>query len=213
MVKVAVLGYGTVGTGVVEVIHANRELLKERIGQSIDVKYILVRREIPDCSVREKLTQDFEKILTDPEISIVAEVMGGIEPAFTYAKRCLEAGKSVVTSNKELVAKHGDELIALAQKRQVQFLFEGSVAGGIPVIRTLAETTGVNLSVLAWSLAMGTDIGGSATPIGASANVVGTSVAVKHGYKVTWGRYCRHMAPASIAVLLLSTLLVWVRYF
>ncbi len=137
MVKVAVLGYGTVGTGVVEVIHANRELLKERIGQPIDVKYILVRREIPDCSVREKLTQDFEKILTDPEISIVTEVMGGIEPAFTYAKRCLEAGKSVVTSNKELVAKHGDELIALAQKRQVQFLFEGSVAGGIPVIRTL----------------------------------------------------------------------------
>ena len=83
----------------------------------------------------------------------------------------------------------------------------------IPVIRTLAETTGVDLSVLAWSLAMGTDIGGSATPIGASANVVGTSVAAKHGYKVTWGRYCKYMAPASIAVLLLSTLLVWARYF
>lgn len=137
MVNVAVLGYGTVGMGVVEVIHANRELLKERIGQPIQVKYILVRREIPHCPVREKLTREFEKILEDPQISIVAEVMGGIEPAFTYTKRCLEAGKSVVTSNKELVAKHGDELIALAQKQQVQFLFEGSVAGGIPVIRTL----------------------------------------------------------------------------
>ena len=83
----------------------------------------------------------------------------------------------------------------------------------IPVIRTLAETTGMDLSVLAWSLAMGTDIGGSATPIGASANVVGTSVAAKHGYKVTWGRYCKYMAPASIFVLLIATAIVWVRYF
>lgn len=137
MINIAVMGYGTVGSGVVEVFSANREAVAKRAGQEIDVKYVLDLRDFPGDPIQEKIVHDFEVIVNDPEIGIVVEVMGGIEPACTFVRRCLEAGKSVVTSNKALVAKHGAELLAIAEKKKVRFLFEASVGGGIPIIRAL----------------------------------------------------------------------------
>ena len=137
MVKIAVLGYGTVGSGVVEVLRTNQKVIDERLGEELRVKYVLDLRDFPDDPVQELITHDFEDIVNDEEVRIVVEVMGGIEPACTFVKRSLEAGKSVATSNKALVAKHGAELLRIAKEKNVNFLFEASVGGGIPILRPL----------------------------------------------------------------------------
>lgn len=137
MVKIAVLGYGTVGSGVVEVLRTNQKVIDERLGEELRVKYVLDLRDFPDDPVQELITHDFEDIVNDEEVRIVVEVMGGIEPAYTFVKRSLEAGKSVATSNKALVAKHGAELLRVAKEKNVNFLFEASVGGGIPILRPL----------------------------------------------------------------------------
>ena len=137
MIQIAVLGYGTVGSGVVEVLDTNKESIKKRAGEEIHIKYVLDLRDFPGDPVQDKIVHDVDVIINDPDIRIVVEVMGGIEPAYTFVKRCLEAGKSVVTSNKALVAKHGAELLSIARDRELNFLFEASVGGGIPIIRAL----------------------------------------------------------------------------
>lgn len=137
MVNIAVLGYGTVGSGVIEVIDTNGKRINQRVGDEIYIKYVLDIRDFPGDPIQEKLVHDFEVIVNDPEIQIVVEVMGGIEPAYTFVKRCLLAGKSVATSNKALVAKHGAELLSIAKEKNINFLFEASVGGGIPIIRAL----------------------------------------------------------------------------
>ena len=137
MINVAVMGYGTVGSGVVEVLRTNGELINERAQDVINVKYVLDLRDFPGDPVEEILIHDFETIVNDAEVDIVVETMGGVEPAYTFAKRCLEAGKNVATSNKALVAKHGAELLAIARDRSINFMFEASVGGGIPIIRAL----------------------------------------------------------------------------
>ena len=137
MAKVAVLGYGTVGSGVVEVLNTNKDLITERSLEEITVRYVLDLKEFPGTTVEKLIVHDFEQIVNDEEVDVVVEVMGGIEPANTFVRRSLEAGKSVVTSNKALVAKHGAELLKTAKEHQVNFLFEASVGGGIPIIRSL----------------------------------------------------------------------------
>lgn len=137
MIKVAIMGYGTVGSGVYEVIKTNQQSIDKKVGQELCIKYVLDLREFPGDPVMEVLTHDFEDILGDREIKIVAEVMGGLHPAYEFTKCLLEAGKSVCTSNKELVAEHGAELIQIAKEHQVNYLFEASVGGGIPIIRPL----------------------------------------------------------------------------
>lgn len=138
--KIAVLGYGTVGSGVVEVLEVNRELIKERAGQEIEVKYVLDLRDFPGQKIQEKIVHDYDVILNDDEIEIVVEVMGGIEPANTFVRKALLSGKSAVTSNKALVAKYGAELLETAKKQGVNFLFEASVGGGIPILRALGSS-------------------------------------------------------------------------
>lgn len=140
MVKIAVLGYGTVGSGVVEVIRTNQDVIGERLGEELCIKYVLDLKEFPGDPVQEIITHDFEEIVSDDEVKIVVEVMGGIEPAYTFVKRCLEAGKSVATSNKALVAKHGAQLQEIAREHNVNFLFEASVGGGIPILRPLRSS-------------------------------------------------------------------------
>lgn len=137
MVKIAVLGYGTVGSGVVEVIETNQKLIDKRLGEELRIKYVLDLRDFKGDPVQNLITHDFEDIINDEEVRIVVEVMGGIEPAYTFVKRSLEAGKSVATSNKALVAKHGAELLKTAKEKNVNFLFEASVGGGIPILRPL----------------------------------------------------------------------------
>lgn len=137
MINIAVLGYGTVGSGVVEVINTNGKQINQRIGDDLNVKYVLDLRDFPEDPVQEKIVHDFDIILKDPDVQIVVEVMGGIEPAYTFVKSSLEAGKSVATSNKALVAKHGAELLSIAKEKDINFLFEASVGGGIPIIRPL----------------------------------------------------------------------------
>lgn len=137
MVKVAVLGYGTVGSGIVEVIKTNQEMVNKKAGDEIDVKYILDLRDFPGDPYENLVVHDVEIILNDPEVLVIAEAMGGVEPAYTFTKRALSAGKSVCTSNKELVAKHGAELIELASTNKCNYMFEASVGGGIPIIRPL----------------------------------------------------------------------------
>lgn len=137
MVKIAVLGYGTVGSGVVEVIRTNQEVIDQRVGEELRIKYVLDLKDFPGDPVQEFITHDFEDVVNDEEVKIVVEVMGGIEPAYTFVKRSLEAGKSVATSNKALVAKHGAELLRVAREKNVNFLFEASVGGGIPILRPL----------------------------------------------------------------------------
>ena len=137
MVQTAVLGYGTVGSGVVKVIDTNHDSILAKAGVDLQVKYILDLREFPGDPNEQKVVHDVEVILQDPEVRIVVETMGGVEPAFTFTKRALMAGKSVCTSNKELVATHGTELLALAREHQVSYLFEASCGGGIPIIRPL----------------------------------------------------------------------------
>lgn len=139
MVKAAILGYGTVGSGVAEVLSCNQELIAKRAGNPIEVKYILDLRNFPGDPNETKVVHDIEVILQDPEISIVCETMGGNEPAYTFSKRALEAGKSVCTSNKELVANHGAELLRLARENRCNYFFEASVGGGIPIIRPIND--------------------------------------------------------------------------
>ncbi|MCM1104200.1 MAG: homoserine dehydrogenase [Clostridium sp.] len=137
MVKVAVLGYGNIGSGVVTVIQENQTLIEKKIDDAIEVKYVLDLREFPGDPMEEKLVHDVNVILEDPEIGVVCETMGGVEPAYTFSKKALLAGKSVCTSNKELVAAHGAELLKIAAEQNVNYMFEASVGGGIPIIRPL----------------------------------------------------------------------------
>ncbi len=137
MIKAAVMGYGTIGSGVVEVLDINREGIAKRAGDGIEVKYVLDLRDFPGEPIADKVIHDYQTIVNDPEVQIVVETMGGVEPAYTFVKAMLEAGKHVTTSNKALVADKGAELIALAKEKQVNFLFEASVGGGIPIIRPL----------------------------------------------------------------------------
>lgn len=137
MINIAVLGYGTVGSGVVEVIDKNSASIAKKSGSKIGIKYVLDLRDFPGDRVEKILVHDFDIILNDPEVKIVVEVMGGVEPAYTFVKKSLLAGKSVCTSNKELVAAHGPELIRIARENNINFLFEASVGGAIPVIRPI----------------------------------------------------------------------------
>ena len=137
MIQVAIMGHGVVGSGVAEILLTHKNSLKKKVHNDISIKKILDLREFPGLSYSDKFTKDFNDIVNDEEIKVVAEVMGGVHPAFDFVKRCLEAGKSVVTSNKELVAKKGAELLAIAKEKNVSFLFEASVGGGIPIIRPL----------------------------------------------------------------------------
>ena len=137
MIQIAVLGYGTVGSGVVEVINTNHSSINKKAGEEINIKYVLDLRDFPGDPIQEKIVHDFDVILNDPEIKIVVEVMGGVEPAYTFTKKALLAGKSVCTSNKELVARHGAELLEIARERNINYLFEASCGGGIPIIRPL----------------------------------------------------------------------------
>lgn len=138
--KIAVLGYGTIGSGVVEVLETNKESITKRAGEEISVKYVLDLREFPGTSVEDVLVHDFSVIAEDEEVGCVVETMGGTEPAYSYVKECLLRGKSVCTSNKALVAKHGAELLEIARQKKINFLFEASVGGGIPIIRPLNES-------------------------------------------------------------------------
>ena len=140
MINIAVLGYGTVGSGVVEVINTNQDSINRRAGDEIRIKYVLDLRDFPGDPVQEVLVHDYETIVNDPEVDIVVEVMGGLEPAHTFVKRALEAGKSVATSNKALVAKFGPELMEIARNKNINFLFEASCGGGIPIIRALNQS-------------------------------------------------------------------------
>ncbi|MEG0546152.1 MAG: homoserine dehydrogenase [Oscillospiraceae bacterium] len=142
---VAVMGYGTVGSGVVEVLSKNRESIAKRSGQSdISVKYILDLRDFPGDINEDKFVKDFNTILNDDEVKIVVETMGGLNPAFQFVSSCLKAGKSVVTSNKELVAAKGYDLLTIAEENNVNFLFEASVGGGIPIIRPISQCLAAN---------------------------------------------------------------------
>ena len=138
--EVAIFGYGTVGSGVFEVLNQNRDSITKRAGKELNVKYVLDLRDFPGDPAESLITHDFEVIVNDPEVAIVAEAMGGVNPAYKYVKACLEAGKSVCTSNKELVAKHGAEFLEIAKQKKVNFLFEASVGGGIPIIRPLNQS-------------------------------------------------------------------------
>ena len=140
MVNIAVLGYGTVGSGVVEVINRNYDSIAKRAGDEIKVKYVLDLREFPGDPVEDILVHDFDTILNDDDVKIVVEVLGGTTYAYDYVKKSLEAGKSVATSNKELVAAYGAKLLALAKENNVNFLFEASVGGGIPIIRPINQS-------------------------------------------------------------------------
>ena len=138
--KVAILGYGIVGSGVFEIMRSNQEGISRRAGEEIEVKYVLDLRDFPGDPVENVLVHDFKRIVEDPEVGVVVEVMGGVEPAYSYVKEALLTGKSVCTSNKELVAKHGAELLEIAKQKKKNFLFEASVGGGIPIIRPLNQS-------------------------------------------------------------------------
>lgn len=135
--KIAIMGYGTIGSGVAEVLEVNKDLITERAGETVEVKYILDLRDFPGDKNEALIVHDYQTIVNDPEVGIVVEAMGGVEPAYTFVKAMLLAGKQVATSNKNLVAEKGAELIAIARERSLNFMFGASVAGGIPIIRPL----------------------------------------------------------------------------
>lgn len=137
MKKIAILGFGVVGSGVAEVLTQNKALIEDKLSEAIEIQYILDRREFPDSPFGNIVVHDFDLILNDPEISIVVEMMGGSHPAYDFSKAALLAGKHVVTSNKEVVASFGTELLQIAQDKNVRYLFEASVGGGIPIIRPI----------------------------------------------------------------------------
>lgn len=137
MAKIAVMGYGTIGSGVVEAISMNRESIRKKTGEEIIVKYVLDVRDFPGDPIQKRIVHDYQTIALDPEISVVVETMGGVEPAFTFSMAMLKAGKSVVTSNKAVVAEYGAELMETAVENHCNYFFEASVGGGIPIIRPL----------------------------------------------------------------------------
>ena len=137
MMNVAVMGYGTIGSGVVEILEQNKDIIARQTGDTVNVKYILDLREFPGTPIEKKIVHDFSVIEKDPEVSMVIETMGGLNPAYPFVKASLQAGKHVATSNKALVAAYGTELLKIAEENQVNFLFEASVGGGIPIIRSL----------------------------------------------------------------------------
>ena len=145
MVSVAIMGHGVVGSGVAEILTTHKQKLFASLGEEIYVKKILDLREFPDSPLADRFTKSFDEIINDREIRVVAEVMGGLNPAYDYVKQCLKAGKSVVTSNKELVAAHGAELLSIAKEENVNFLFEASVGGGIPIIRPMSQCLVANI--------------------------------------------------------------------
>ncbi len=144
MISVAIMGHGVVGSGVDEIIRTHKDRLFSAIGEELDVKYILDLRDFPDSPHADRFTKNFEDIVNDVEVRVVAEAMGGLNPAYDYTKRLLKAGKSVVTSNKELVAQHGAELLQIAKDNNANYLFEASVGGGIPIIRPLSKCLAAN---------------------------------------------------------------------
>lgn len=137
MIQIAVLGYGTIGSGVAEVLKVNKESITKRVGDEIAIKYILDLRDFPGDPMEDKIVHDYAVIQNDPEVVIVVEAMGGVEPAYTFAKQALESGKHFATSNKALIAEKGAELIRIAKEKNVNCMFEASVGGGIPIIRPL----------------------------------------------------------------------------
>lgn len=137
MIQVAIMGCGTIGSGVAEVLEQNREKIAEAVGEEVALKYVLDLRDFPDSPVADKIIHDFKVIEEDPEVSIVVETMGGLNPSYPFVKACLLAGKNVTTSNKALVAAYGTELLEIAREKSVNFMFEASVGGGIPIIRPL----------------------------------------------------------------------------
>lgn len=145
MISIAILGYGTVGSGVAEVCRMNSAVIRERVGRGIDIRYILDIRNFPDDPFADRFTRDPNLIIDDPDISVVVETIGGIDFAYEMTKRALTAGKHVVTSNKELVARHGTELIRMATANRVSYMFEASVGGGIPIIRPLHKCLAANV--------------------------------------------------------------------
>lgn len=144
MIDIAIMGHGVVGSGVAEVIFSHSDSIELKAKRKINIKYILDLRDFPNLEYSDRFIKDFNIILNDPDIRVVAEVMGGVNPAFDFVKSCLLAGKSVVTSNKELVAAKGAELLKVAQDNNVNFLFEASVGGGIPVLRPMAQCLNAN---------------------------------------------------------------------
>ena len=144
MAKVAILGFGTVGSGVGEVLMNNASIIEKRAGEPVELKYILLRRELPGTPFENMVVHDFSVIEKDPEISVVAECIGGVGVAKDYTLRALRAGKSVVTPNKELVAAFGDQLFEIARERNVNYLYEGAVGGGVPIIRPLGNCLAAN---------------------------------------------------------------------
>lgn len=144
MIDIAIMGHGVVGSGVAEVLFKNADLIEKRAKNGVNIKYILDLREFPGLSYSDKFTKDFNVILNDPDVKVVAEVMGGLHPAYEFTKSLLEAGKSVVTSNKELVAEKGSELLKIAEEKNVNYLFEASVGGGIPVLRPIVQCLSAN---------------------------------------------------------------------
>ena len=139
--KIAVMGYGTIGSGVVDVLRINKEKITKRAGEPVDVKYILDLREFPGDPMEDAIVHDYQTIVNDPEIGIVVETMGGVEPAYTFVKAMLEAGKQVVTANKDLLAEYGEEVMGMADKMHADLQFEAAVAGAIPIIRPLKQSS------------------------------------------------------------------------
>lgn len=137
--KVAIMGYGTIGSGVAEVLEVNKDVIAKRVGEPLELKYVLDLRDFEGDPIADKIVHDYKTIVDDPEVDIVVETMGGVEPAYTFVKAMLEAGKNVATSNKALVADKGADLIATAKANNVNFMFEASVGGGIPIIRAIQE--------------------------------------------------------------------------
>lgn len=139
MINVGVLGYGTVGSGVVEVLFENKDLISKRVGQDVNVKYILDLRDFPGDKYEKLVVHDFDTVVNDPDINVLCETMGGVGAAYKFTKTALEKGISVCTSNKELVALHGPELLNIAKEHNCNYKFEASVGGGIPIIRPLQD--------------------------------------------------------------------------
>ena len=137
MMNVAIMGYGTIGSGVAEILETNKEIIARNVGQEVALKYVLDLRNFPDSPVADKVIHDFSIIENDPEVQLVVETMGGLNPSYPFVKACLLAGKHVATSNKALVAAYGTELLKIAREKEVNFFFEASVGGGIPIIRPL----------------------------------------------------------------------------
>ncbi len=144
MINIAILGFGVVGSGTAEVLTENKKMIEERLGCEYNIKYILDLRDFPESPFGSLITHDFKEILNDKDVTVVAEMMGGSHPAYDFTKACLEAGKSVVTSNKEVVSTFGVELCEIARAHGVRYLFEASVGGGIPVIRPMINDLSSN---------------------------------------------------------------------